>query len=90
MSTYLVAIVISRFTCSGLEQIAPNVPHQVCSRTDLVNERRLANEYGPQLMAAMENKTGILYNTMLNKMDQIAIPDFSAGAMENWGLVTYR
>ncbi|EEZ99296.1 aminopeptidase N-like protein [Tribolium castaneum] len=91
MSTYLIAFIVSDFTCSGSTPIEEAIPHLVCSRNEAVSTRELAEKVGPKLMWAMENFTGIAYNvSKITKVHQVAIPDFAAGAMENWGLVTYR
>lgn len=91
MPTYLVAFIVSDFNCTQGNPIDTDVPHSVCSTKESAEERALAVEYGPRLMQALENMVGLKFKDQgLGKMHQVALPDFSAGAMENWGLVTYR
>ncbi|KAM3625143.1 uncharacterized protein V6R79_007458 [Siganus canaliculatus] len=89
MSTYLLAFVVCDF-----EFIISNTSNDVLIR---IWARKTAIEEGQGDYAL--NITGPIlsffetyYNSTypLEKSDQIALPDFSAGAMENWGLITYR
>ncbi|XP_060526993.1 uncharacterized protein LOC132702418 [Cylas formicarius] len=92
MSTYLVAIVVSDFTCTSGENVEGGlVPYRICSTNDTVEDRTFSVDIGPPLLRSLNSFTDYNYSLMgFPKMDQIAIPDFAAGAMENWGLVTYR
>lgn len=67
-------------------------PFDIYARDNAGATGDFALEIGELLLEAMETFTNISYYGMAENLDmkQAAIPDFSAGAMENWGLLTYR
>jgi len=86
MSSYLVAFVVSDFAMIEADT------HSVYARAERINagDGALALASSPQMITAMETAVNVSYS--LPKISQIGLPDgyFSAGAMENWGCVTYR
>ncbi|XP_071539736.1 aminopeptidase N-like isoform X8 [Panulirus ornatus] len=87
MSTYLVAFVVSDFVHMD-SQDNDHVLFRVWSRESAIDQASYALQTGPEVLTFFENYFSIPFP--LPKQDMIAIPDFSAGAMENWGLITYR
>ncbi|XP_050307887.1 membrane alanyl aminopeptidase-like [Anthonomus grandis grandis] len=90
MSTYLVAFIVSDFTCTNGTLIEGSLSNQVCSTTKSNSTRSFALEVAPKVIDHLNAYLNINYSSRMTKLDQVAIPDFSAGAMENWGLITYR
>lgn len=91
MSTYLLAFIVSEFTPANITTTATN-KFGVYARPGASDQGEYAFTSGQAIVKAMSNYTGIDYYGMSPslKMDQAGLPDFSAGAMENWGLLTYR
>jgi aminopeptidase N len=86
MSTYLVAFLVGDFKCT--EGKSDGVPIRGCSTPDKVELTKFAVESAKYVLHYYDAYFGIKYP--MPKLDMVALPDFEAGAMENFGCITYR
>ncbi|KAL7638669.1 UNVERIFIED_CONTAM: hypothetical protein RMT77_011241 [Armadillidium vulgare] len=88
MSTYLIAFVVSDFEFNASVETSGTVPFNIWARQEAISQTEYAAYLGPKVLKFYEEYFGIAFP--LPKQDMAALPDFKSGAMENWGLITYR
>jgi len=86
MSTYLVAFLVGDFQCSNGD--SDGVAIRVCATPDKVALTHYGVGVAEKVLHYYNSYFGIPYP--LKKLDLIGLPDFEAGAMENFGAITYR
>ena len=83
MATYLVAFAVLDFKVSKA-----NGKNKFWARPNALEDASHASEIAAEFFTFMKK-----FTKMPNIMPQtnfLAVPDFDAGAMENWGLITFR
>ena len=87
MSTYLLAFVIGELE-SIEDRSDDGTLIRIWTTPGRAEHGRVALDIAKRLLTYYNDYFGIPYP--LEKLDHLAIPDFAAGAMENWGAITYR
>ncbi|KAK2494783.1 hypothetical protein MC885_003755 [Smutsia gigantea] len=86
MSTYLVAFIVGEM--KNRSQDINGTLVSVYAVPEKIGQVYYALETTVKLLDFYQNYFELRYP--LKKLDLVAIPDFEAGAMENWGLLTFR
>jgi aminopeptidase N len=86
MSSYLAALVVGNF--EYIEGSADGIPIRVYSTPGKKEMGRFALESAEYILGYYDKYFAIKYP--YGKLDLISLPDFSAGAMENTGCITFR
>jgi len=86
VSTYLIYLGVGEF--EYLTGKTGKVTIRVVTTKENKSKGKYSLDLGKKLLTSYEKYFGIKYP--LPKLDLIAIPDFAAGAMENWGAITFR
>ncbi|XP_078080307.1 puromycin-sensitive aminopeptidase isoform X1 [Mustelus asterias] len=87
MSTYLVAFVVGEYDFVETKS-SDGILVRVYTPIGKADQGKFALEVAAKTLPFYKEYFNVPYP--LPKIDLIAIADFAAGAMENWGLVTYR
>lgn len=87
MSSYLLAFIVGELKSISTDKFRLPIRVWVTPEQN-VEDGRYSLEVAAKTLAFYEKSFASEYP--LPKMDMVAVPDFSAGAMENWGLITYR
>ena len=86
VSTYLIYLGVGEF--EYLSGKVGKTQIRVATTKGNKSKGKFSLELGKKLLTSYEKYFGIKYP--LPKLDLIAVPDFAAGAMENWGAITFR
>ncbi|KAJ8928334.1 hypothetical protein NQ314_019110 [Rhamnusium bicolor] len=88
MSTYIVAFTISDFESISANSTSAGPIVKIWAPKDDLSQAYYALNITHELLPFLEDYFGMKYP--LPKLDMLAIPNFGKGAMENWGLISFR
>ena len=87
LPSYLVALVAGRVEAHGGTS-ARQVPVRTFAQPEKLPLTGFGQDVAVEVLPRLEDYFGVPY--AFGKLDQVGLPEFEAGAMENAGLITYR